>query len=149
MRYIYILAIIFCFTEFAKSTNLEQHYLVQDTICNFIVDRLDNEIFLNDTLKLKEDEKAFAIIRITNDASGNIKKWDLDLFRIIERDTIAFSYSRFHDLELPHRLKPYYNLINNYVKQIKFYPFVKYKNLPDSCIITLKLFFKNRVNTSH
>jgi len=147
MKHKYILIILLSFTVTANSSGLKQHYLVHDTICNFIVYRIENVIFLNNALKLKEDEKIFAIVQLTNDASGNIKKWNLNLFRIIERDTITFSYSRFIDFKLPHRLKPYYNLINNYVKQIKLCPIVKDKHFPDSCNISLKLIFKNRGNT--
>jgi len=114
-----------------------------DTICNFAVYRNGNFVILQDPIKLKSEEKGFAIIQFVNDKKGRVMSWNLNLLRIMRKDSILINYSRFIDLNPPQKLNAYIILLDSYAKDVRLIPIKSKKDLESNCNITLKIFFKN------
>jgi hypothetical protein len=117
---IYILLSFLCLQVNSQShTDIkETSNRKSDTICNYIVSRGDLNIVLPDSFDLKSNQRGFMILELKIDEIEKVTGWSINLFRIMENDSIVRNYSRYIDENVPDDIAGLSPLLDRFIKNI-------------------------------
>ena len=89
-----------------------------DTICNYIVSRGDLNIVLPDSFDLKSNQRGFIFLELKIDELEKVTGWSINLFRIMEKDSIVRNYSRYIDENVPDDIAGLSPLLDCFINNI-------------------------------
>ena len=89
-----------------------------DTICNYIVSRGDLNIVLPDSFDLKSNQRGFIFLELKIDELEKVTGWSINLFRIMENDSIVRNYSRYIDENVPDDIAGLSPLLDCFINNI-------------------------------
>ena len=89
-----------------------------DTICNYIVSRGDLNIVLPDSFDLKSNQRGFIFLELKIDELEKVTGWSINLFKIMENDSIVRNYSRYIDENVPDDIAGLSPLLDCFINNI-------------------------------
>ena len=129
---------LLCSTIQAQSNQTIDSIVIQriDTICNYIVTRSDYILTLPDNFNFSSNQRGYVLLEFTIE-SEKVKSWKIDLFRILEKDSIIRNYSVFIDKTTPSDIEALTPAIEKIVNNIRLKAIDK-ENIDQACKIGFK-----------
>jgi len=131
---------LFCLTF--NSQNLQIRELsskqITDTICNYIVKRGDLNIVLPESFDLKSNQRGFVMLELVIDSNEKVSGWKLNLFRIMENDSIIRHYSRYTDEKVPADIESLFSKFDDFIRTINIRAIEK-ESIDPKCSILYRL----------
>ena len=107
-----------------------------DTVCNYIVSRSDYSLILPDSFDFRNNQRGYVLLEFTIE-SEKIKHWKIDLFRILENDSIIRNYSVYIDEKTPSDIEALTPIFEKIIKNISLKAINK-ENIDPTCKIGLR-----------
>jgi len=112
-----------------------------DTICNYIVKRGDLNIVLPESFDLKSNQRGFVMLDLVIDSNEKVSGWKLNLFRIMENDSIIRHYSRYTDEKVPADIESLFSKFDDFIRTINIRAIEK-ESIDPKCHIQYRLKLK-------
>ena len=134
---------LFCLTFNSQNLQIRELSSKQftDTICNYIVKRGDLNIVLPESFDLKSNQRGFVMLDLVIDSNEKVSGWKLNLFRIMENDSIIRHYSRYTDEKVPADIESLFSKFDDFIRTINIRAIEK-ESIDPKCHIQYRLKLK-------